>query len=56
MSYGAIHRGSCSMKMLGYNVTGITLKLYDDVKPLEKAMLGVKTFDVARVSEKLNKS
>ncbi len=45
------------MKEEGYDVTGITLKLYDDAKPSEKGRqccAGQDILDAKRVSEKLN--
>ena len=45
------------MKWEGYDVTGITLKLYDDAKPSEKGRqccAGQDILDAKRVSEKLN--
>ncbi len=45
------------MKQEGYNVTGITLKLYDDVKPTREGRqccAGQDILDAKRVSEKLN--
>ena len=45
------------MKEDGYNVTGITLKLYDDVKPSKEGRqccAGQDILDAKRVSEKLN--
>jgi len=45
------------MKQEGYNVTGITLKLYDDVKPSKEGRqccAGQDIMDAKRVSEKIN--
>ena len=45
------------MKEEGYNVTGITLKLYDDAKPSKEGRqccAGQDILDAKRVSEKLN--
>ena len=45
------------MKKEGYNVTGITLKLYDDAKPSKEGRqccAGQDILDAKRVSEKLN--
>ena len=45
------------MKQEGYNVTGITLKLYDDAKPLKEGRqccAGQDIMDAKRVSEKIN--
>ena len=45
------------MKEEGYDVTGITLKLYDDVKPSTKGRqccAGQDILDAKRVSEQLN--
>ena len=45
------------MKQEGYDVTGITLKLYDDVKPSRdgrQCCAGQDIMDAKRVSEKLN--
>ena len=45
------------MKEEGYDVTGITLKLYDDAKSSEKGRqccAGQDILDAKRVSEKLN--
>tara|TARA_Y200000002_G_C22596995_1_gene627783 strand:- start:31 stop:1158 length:1128 start_codon:yes stop_codon:yes gene_type:complete len=45
------------MKQEGYDVTGITLKLYDDVKPSKEGRqccAGQDILDAKRVSEKLN--
>ena len=45
------------MKDEGYNVTGITLKLYDDAKPSKygrQCCAGQDIVDAKRVSEKLN--
>ena len=45
------------MKEEGYNVTGITLKLYDDTKKTEKGRqccAGQDILDAKRVSERIN--
>ena len=45
------------MKEEGYNVVGITLKLYDDAKPSKEGRqccAGQDILDAKRVSEKLN--
>ena len=45
------------MKKEGYNVIGITLKLYDDAKPSKKSRqcdAGQDILDAKRVSKKLN--